>query len=62
MKYKELLYDSTGTMKNFSVILGELETLFNGASTETIQHDLPCCISIAALTSPFRLCWVCPVC
>ena len=40
MKYKELLYDSTGTMKDFSVILGELETLFNGASTETIQHDL----------------------
>ena len=40
MTFKELLYDSSGQMKDFSVILKELETLFSGASTEVIQHDL----------------------
>jgi TP901 family phage tail tape measure protein len=40
MTYKELLYDSSGQMKNFADILATLEQLFQGASTEVIQHDL----------------------
>ena len=40
MTYKELLYDSAGNMKNFADILQTLESLFAGASSEVIQHDL----------------------
>ncbi len=40
MTYRELLYDSTGQMKNFADILQEFAVLFNGASTATIQQDL----------------------
>lgn len=38
--YRDLVYDSTGKMKNLADILTELETLFQGASTATITHDL----------------------
>lgn len=40
MAYRDLIYDSTGKMKPFADILGELEVLFRGASTATITHEL----------------------
>lgn len=40
MTYGDLVYDSSGKMKNMADILRELETLFKGASSQTISHDL----------------------
>lgn len=40
LTYGQLVYDSSGKMKNMADILRELETLFKGASNQTIAHDL----------------------